>query len=237
MGADIGEQCRVSTQRRSTNNCPPSEGAWSIPHSFRPSARSHRDRCRSPRSPRTNEDRRSVGHARRGGCFVSGDNPRPSSRASVGRVGSPRGLPAPRLICGQAEPPLATFLPEMQMLTRVLSVATRTFTGLITVWCLGCSGFDPLLGALLGASRGMSCASEMSASAPESQPGTASVQDASTAERGVDCGCGSCHAASPVAWVGVVDTPATPDLVRVTPVEPLSVTRAPVVPPPESSAS
>ena len=38
----------------------------------------------------------------------------------------------------------------------------RAFTGLVTVWCLGCSGYEPLLNALLGTGAVMTCASEMS---------------------------------------------------------------------------
>ena len=113
-------------------------------------------------------------------------------------------------------------------------LATRVITGLITVWCLGCSGFDPLLSALLGSTRAMNCVSEMSA-ATGSQPGTVSIQDSSP-ERGFDCGCDSCYAASPVMWIAMSDEPQRPEAMSLAVVEPVSITRIPSVPPPESSA-
>ena len=44
------------------------------------------------------------------------------------------------------------------------SALVRLFTGLITVWCLGCSGFDPLLDSLVGSSSDMICGSAMTMS-------------------------------------------------------------------------
>jgi hypothetical protein len=120
-----------------------------------------------------------------------------------------------------------------------LALAARLFTGLVTVWCLGCSGYEPLLGSLVGGG-GMSCASEMGVSASETgadnSAAQASIGDASQADHGFDCGCGSCHAASPMQWGASVERYENPRVASFAAVEPLSVVRAPVAPPPEFAA-
>jgi hypothetical protein len=120
-----------------------------------------------------------------------------------------------------------------------LALAARLFTGLVTIWCLGCSGYEPVLGSLIGGG-GMSCASEMAVSASETGAGTSAAQatvgDASQSDHGFDCGCGSCHAASPMHWCANVERSDNPRVASVAAVEPLSVIRAPVAPPPEFAA-
>jgi hypothetical protein len=117
-----------------------------------------------------------------------------------------------------------------------ISLTARILTGLITVWCLGCSGYEPLLGSLIG-TGGMNCASEMGVSSSETGVANSVAQmtvgNASQPDQGFDCGCGSCHAASPVDWVVNVERPESPTVASVIAIEPLSVVRAPVAPPPE----
>lgn len=105
--------------------------------------------------------------------------------------------------------------------------------GLITVWCLGCSGYEPLLSSLLGRSHAsMTCGLEMRSAADASAPITVSAAD--DAGQGLDCGCQSCHAASPlVAIVDALDPGiATTDVPF--PDAPASVVRTPLLPPPQA---
>ena len=125
------------------------------------------------------------------------------------------------------------------------SLVTRLFralTALVTVWCLGCSGFEPLVSGLLGANvGGMTCGGE--SSAPRSLPSAGGAGVATQAsiggpadahgDRGYDCGCQSCHAAEAQlaampqrAGVAVPPAPAAVE-------RHLSIEREPLVPPPQ----
>jgi hypothetical protein len=117
---------------------------------------------------------------------------------------------------------------------------------LVTVWCLGCSAYEPLLAGLLGpsAGRGMACdsESEMSGSATVTaaashQAGNARVASAAAAtpDRGFACSGQSCHSATPVVLAVVPQAALTPYLPESTPAEPLSIARAPLVPPPQTA--
>ena len=121
--------------------------------------------------------------------------------------------------------------------------AIRAMTAVITLWCLGCSGFEPLLGAAFGLdSSVMTCASDggsMGASmAPSSNGSTghATVSAAVDAHHGFDCGCGSCHSASPstLAIQSIPQSAPTTASARIG--ELLSVVRAPLLPPPQRTA-
>ena len=123
---------------------------------------------------------------------------------------------------------------------RAATLFARAFTGLVTVWCLGCSGYESLLNSLLGHSTGMTCGSEMAGDMAIGQPddGTAAAPAASVAasasSRGFDCDCGSCSAASPQTWT-VQSAPAAPPTVAgMVVIAPLSVSRSPIAPPPQS---
>lgn len=123
--------------------------------------------------------------------------------------------------------------------------AGRALVGLITLWCLGCSSYEPLLSALLGekGTTMMVCNGDMT-------PPTAS--DASTAsdrhhaaravsvavnDRGFDCGCGgSCHAPSPAFAAIAAPLSRVAGVDQQQPSEPLSVARTPLLPPPELTA-
>jgi len=117
----------------------------------------------------------------------------------------------------------------------------RAVTGLVTVWCLGCSGYEPLLNALLGTGAVMACASEMSegtergamSDSVDSAANTSAVTVAESSPRGFDCGCGSCHAPSPRPPVLAAATSARPFVGGAPIIEPVSVSRAPVAPPPQ----
>jgi hypothetical protein len=115
---------------------------------------------------------------------------------------------------------------------------------LVTVWCLGCSGYEPLLDSLLGGNTGgMVCDGGMAMAATPTAA-TASSTDqlivtlsppANT--RDFDCGCGgSCHA--PSLALGVVAPRVAPILTveQSQPSAPASISRTPLLPPPESIA-
>jgi hypothetical protein len=126
------------------------------------------------------------------------------------------------------------------LLTRVL----RAFTALVTVWCLGCSAFEPLLVALAGdsGSFGMSCGSEGiveggAVVADAGGDGAMIVRDASTESSSRDClcQCQGCHAPSPIEIVATVERTPAQRLPVARPGVPLSVLREPLVPPPQLS--
>jgi hypothetical protein len=133
-------------------------------------------------------------------------------------------------------------LPFPSPVTRAL----RAFTALITVWCLGCSSFEPLLAELLGSAAGpeMVCASEggtrgaMSpgASSASSDVSTVSVgtSEEATSARGFTCDCQGCYAPSPALPAVALDALPALGQPHTEPAMPLSIEREPLVPPPQS---
>jgi hypothetical protein len=126
----------------------------------------------------------------------------------------------------------------------------RTFTALITVWCLGCSSFDPLFDSLglATATLGMECGSgeamNVRGTDTEAVSSPAAVRSAAGSERvvqapgsenapGYDCGCQSCHAPTPTQFAFVGAPSPAPDAPVSTPVALSSVVREPLVPPPQ----
>lgn len=127
----------------------------------------------------------------------------------------------------------------------------RALVVLVTVWCTGCSGYEPLLDAALGRSGvGMDCASDDGAPPARSQaptPGAAadvghaaapiSVLPLSSSEKGFSCGCASCHAVTLASWsftplaAPAIALAAAPELPLV------SVERVPLIPPPEHTVA
>lgn len=117
-------------------------------------------------------------------------------------------------------------------------------TALLTVWCLGCSAYDPILAGSLGA--GMRCASEGEmasmqsgrASAASSHAGAAtdapSVSAApEAATLGVDCGCGSCTATTPSGVAAAIDAPPMPMMPASPQASRSIVAPEPLIPPPQ----
>ena len=137
----------------------------------------------------------------------------------------------------------------MRRRVSVSARAIRSLTALITVWCLGCSSFDPLFDGLgLGtASLGMECGSgevmnvrdtgsDVSpAAAGRSAAGSERAVKAPADEhaQGYDCGCQSCHAPTPPQFAFVGTPAVAPDAPITTPVALSSVVREPLVPPPQ----
>lgn len=119
----------------------------------------------------------------------------------------------------------------------------RALTALVTVWCLGCDAIDPLLAAARGAGEGMDCAPAITASAGQksmtSEAATpsdgAALSDGSDGEQRYACGLTSCMVTAPEGetsrdtdgLAGELDVPEPATLA--------SVTRTPLVPPPQRS--
>jgi hypothetical protein len=127
--------------------------------------------------------------------------------------------------------------------TTPLLRALRALVALVTVWCLGCSGYESVLSLLLGSGAGavMTCGSETAMGAAGSTSATSDVSGGhqrvlgSSSQRGFACGCGSCHAASPVHGHFSTLRIPLPAVAQGQPAEPAAVSRVPLVPPPESA--
>ena len=121
----------------------------------------------------------------------------------------------------------------------------RVLVGLITLWCLGCSSYEPLLSALLGgkATTMMVCDADMTpptasdASTTADRDHAGGTVSAAATDRGFDCGCGgSCHAPSPAFAAIAAPLSRVASVDQQQPSEPLSIARTPLLPPPELTA-
>lgn len=120
---------------------------------------------------------------------------------------------------------------------------SRALVGLVTVWCLGCSSYEPILTSLLGgrAVGMMTCdgetgaASNLGVAAATSAPLENSPAVSAPAEnRGFDCGCGrSCHASAPNLPAAAQRPAPVPGADQFAPTAPAAITRTPLLPPPE----
>jgi hypothetical protein len=116
-------------------------------------------------------------------------------------------------------------------------------TAIATVWCLGCSAFDPLFALLDGSSAPMMvCASDGAAPAAHgsavaatgSSARTSTVAAASSLATHADaCGCQSCLAAQSNKVEQQISGHPAPRVERIDPSAPASITRSPLLPPPE----
>ena len=127
----------------------------------------------------------------------------------------------------------------------------RGLVVLVTVWCTGCSGYEPLLDAALGRTGvGMDCASEDGeppgpAQAPragvtaERSHAVAAISTLpmSSGDNGFSCGCTSCHAVTLASWSFTpLPTPAI-SVANATELPLVSVARTPLLPPPERTVA
>lgn len=122
----------------------------------------------------------------------------------------------------------------------------RAFTALVTVWCLGCSGFEPLLAAFgqAGANGVMTCGSAVQRPDPGAPAtvapivtagGQSSVQAASGQDDmgGFTCSCQSCTAESLARGTVAPSVQHAPSSPLFEPAIFVSFARQPAVPPPE----
>ncbi|MDQ6610895.1 MAG: hypothetical protein M3Y64_00560 [Gemmatimonadota bacterium] len=123
--------------------------------------------------------------------------------------------------------------------------ATRALVGLVTVWCLGCVGYEPIVDSLRGASAStiMDCASMSAGEMVGGSQPTQTMQEALSLQPTIseapvngafDCGCGGfCHAVS-ITYNAVAVSPLNVlKQLQQQPAEPASVSRAPLLPPPQ----
>jgi hypothetical protein len=128
----------------------------------------------------------------------------------------------------------------------LLARLTRVGIALVTVWCLGCGAFDPLVGILTQtASTGMNCGSDQAGgSAPSGsgsimdvRGGASHSQIAAAVEHhdgsGASCSCGSCSSVSPVTISLALNASPAPDAILTTVALFESIKREPLVPPPQ----
>jgi hypothetical protein len=147
----------------------------------------------------------------------------------------------------------------MQHLRRFLrsSCIARSLCAVIavmSVWNLGCIGFQPLVAGMLGtaASAGMDCDAEGMLVAPStptrahpsvntggvdrvSSVISAASTDHSAAGHSVSCDCASCHAPPSDLHAVALDGASFPLARALDPVTPPSASRAPLVPPPQAA--
>src|SRR5258705_8760753 len=121
----------------------------------------------------------------------------------------------------------------------------RVGTALVTVWCLGCGAFEPLVSSLgRPGSTGMSCASDQTErSAPyhragevnkSTPPQVQTVAALDGHETGnYSCACDSCYSSSPVTISLELQALSAPEAIPTTPAFPESVNRTPLLPPPQ----
>lgn len=119
----------------------------------------------------------------------------------------------------------------------------RALLAFSTVWCLGCSSYEVILASILGArvaTTMMTCGGEDSAASTMTEIGAHDTATAMTSvaasggAHGFDCGCGnSCHAPSVQAAVSNASRGPLPSDGPAAPTAPASITRAPLLPPPE----
>jgi hypothetical protein len=119
---------------------------------------------------------------------------------------------------------------------------------LVTIWCLGCSGYRQLLDGILGMRAGSvwTCASAMNADGITHVDSSMTMNQAKDGRSmvsapadcpGFDCGCGiSCHAPSPPSAAMTASYALPAAVVQPQLPAPASVSRAPLVPPPEFAA-
>jgi hypothetical protein len=110
----------------------------------------------------------------------------------------------------------------------------RALTGLLAIWCLGCTSYDVLLERLLrGPDAGQSCI--MSDETPPNAPGgTSTVQAAADDLRisSVGCGCSHCVAVEASSPPLALDPQLVPEGAERVVGTALTVDRKPLVPPP-----
>jgi hypothetical protein len=127
---------------------------------------------------------------------------------------------------------------------RRASRVAHGFTAFVTAWCLGCSAFEPLLGAFAGdaARPGMVCTPKMdvSGTALDQMGGSgawsAAVSNSESGSRGFECGCQSCVAPAAIAPTLAAAPPPHPEVLSAPPTTPESVGHEPLVPPPQRRA-
>jgi len=117
----------------------------------------------------------------------------------------------------------------------------RALTALLTVWCLGCSAFDPLISQLTGSPM-MDCESQRNGSTgavtATNVDQELSVRPLETDDltRATACDCQCCLAPAPTALAVAPTTERVPEDLQGRFAAPTSIERTPLVPPPQAVA-
>jgi hypothetical protein len=127
-----------------------------------------------------------------------------------------------------------------------LTRLTRVAVALVTVWCLGCGAFEPLVANLTGATiSGMNCGSEQTTPSPPLEVGSGAAAEGIGSsevqavvavdghEQGYSCGCESCCSVSPTRISFALPHAAAPEVIQETVAFFESTKREPLVPPPQ----
>lgn len=133
-------------------------------------------------------------------------------------------------------------------MNRRLSASRRlisALTALVTVWCMSCATFEPLMAGLVGASRSMACGSDVTpltssaeltiadANALDIQRSQSIISEGQQETDGFACACQSCTVTAPAqASVALSASPISPTPVFLM-LSLAEITRAPLVPPPQ----
>lgn len=122
---------------------------------------------------------------------------------------------------------------------------TRAVVGLVTIWCLGCVAYEPIVDSfsVTGMVSATDCDSRrvleygQLAIVSVGAVVIASSVSAAPSESGFDCCCGAlCHAVCIAHETSSVPQLTVPLAVHDQPTEPASVTRSPLLPPPQRTA-
>jgi hypothetical protein len=105
----------------------------------------------------------------------------------------------------------------------------RASFGLLAIWCLGCTSFDEVLGALLRGRSSADCSMSIGESTASDVASAPAARD-DLSSRG--CGCDHCVAVRADATVVSIPPQATPEGAQDHAGSALSVDREPLVPPP-----
>jgi hypothetical protein len=111
----------------------------------------------------------------------------------------------------------------------------------LAVWCLGCSAYEPLLGALLGLTpNAIVCADERmpdsgsaGVTASEETGVLGTTWQEADSDRDLECGCPSCIAPHRAFGAGDVATVTAHEPIVLAPDLPTSIGTEPLVPPPQ----
>jgi hypothetical protein len=125
---------------------------------------------------------------------------------------------------------VSSYIAPMNPLARMM----RGVLAVLTVWCIGCSSFEPMLETVLNGERSTSatCMGEGTDSTSATTDAGVALKSASPSAMQVGCGCADCIAAEPVVLASVDVSAAVPEAPLLTLPIFVGIGREPQVPPP-----
>lgn len=139
---------------------------------------------------------------------------------------------------GRFASPRAATVYSTRMPRSLWTRIARAVFGLLSIWCLGCTAFDPIVDRLIGAGEA-SRASCMTMTEGTSESATGVAAGAASVDEPGEPGCGCTHCASVQAptWTVAVVPHATPETAARRLGSALTDDREPSVPPPVVGAA